>query len=63
MVTKTTRESANPLYPITVTKYRCSNETCQAGTDKKVAEAAEQRAEREERTRNRAQVQLQSKAS
>lgn len=56
LVTKTTRQSANPLYPIIVTKYRCTNNECQASTDKKVADAAEQRAEREERAKNRTQV-------
>lgn len=60
LVTKTIRPSANPLYPITVTKYRCTNDACQADTDKKVADAAQQRAEREERTRIRLQAQAQS---
>ena len=50
MVTKSLRQSANPLYPISVTKYQCTDESCQADTDKKQAEMTQQRLEREERS-------------
>lgn len=63
LVAKTTRQSANPLYPITVTKYRCTNDSCQASTDKKVADDLRLREEREERLKNRIQAQNQPKAA
>ncbi len=47
----TVRQSANPLYPITVTQYRCINETCQKDTDDKQAELLKQRLEREEKSK------------
>lgn len=45
------RQSANPLYPITEIKYRCTNDICQAESDKKLADIARLRLEREEKTR------------
>jgi hypothetical protein len=49
---KSVRQSANPLYPITITQYRCTNDDCQADTERKQAELLRQRLEREERSRN-----------
>lgn len=45
------RQSGNPLYPITVTRYRCTNDSCQAETDKKIADLKQQRLDREERSK------------
>lgn len=47
------RQSANPLYPITVTQYSCTNEICQKATDDKQAELLKQRLEREEKTKKK----------
>lgn len=47
----TIRQSANPLYPITVTQYRCTNEACQKAADNKQAELLKQRLEREEKSK------------
>lgn len=45
------RPTANPLYPITEIKYRCTNIICQAASDKKIADVLKVRQEREEKTR------------
>ena len=45
------RQSANPLYPITVIQYRCTNEACQTAIDNKQAELTKQRLEREEKSK------------
>lgn len=49
--TRIVRQSANPLYPITVIQYRCTNEPCQANTDRRIIELAQERLEREERSK------------
>ncbi|RJP47323.1 MAG: hypothetical protein C4584_00615 [Armatimonadetes bacterium] len=47
---KSTKQSGNPLYPITITQYRCTNDACQAASDKKQADALQQRLDRIERS-------------
>jgi hypothetical protein len=53
---KNVRQSGNPLYPITITKYRCTDDSCQMESDKKQAELMQQRLEREERSKAKHQA-------
>lgn len=48
---KIVRQSANPLYPITVTQYRCTNDACQKESDEKQAELIKERLERAEKSK------------
>lgn len=53
------RQSANPLYPITMVKYRCTNEECQKESERQQAALLKQKEERAEKSR---QNQLDRKA-
>ncbi len=51
------------MYPMTTTIYRCSNDACQADTDKKISERRVLRKKQEKDKEDRAKLKKASKSN